>query len=200
MRDEVKQYKRSRIVEEASKLFYERGYDATSVEMLATELGVTKPFIYSYFENKRAILEAVHEAAAYRVLGHIRTAINAPGPPDERLQRFVELYVDENIKEQIASGIYLQEEKNLSAQAKDSVRAIEREFNNLLADLIDEGIESGQYSIQNAKLASLCVSGMVRWVHRWYKPDGPLRPEEIASTISDFALNLVGAKKKSRRR
>jgi len=200
MRDEVKQYKRSRIVEEASKLFYEHGYDATSVDMLAVELGVTKPFIYSYFENKRAILEAVHEAAAHRVLGHIKTAIHAPGPPDERLQRFVELYVNENIKEQIASGIYLQEEKNLSSQAKVAARKIEREFDKLLAGLIREGIESGVYSIQDAKMASLCISGMVRWVHRWYKPDGVLGADEIASTISEFALNMVGTKRKSRRK
>ncbi|MFT3803763.1 MAG: TetR/AcrR family transcriptional regulator [Burkholderiaceae bacterium] len=200
MRDEVKLYKRTRIVEEASKLFYERGYDATSVDMLAGELGVTKPFIYSYFDNKRAILEAVHEEAAHRVLGHIEQAAQAPGAPDARLRRFIELYVDENIKHQIASAIYLQEEKNLSPEIAETVRTIERKFNKILADMIQEGIDAGIYSIQDAKMASLCISGMVRWVHRWYDPDGRLPPAEIASTISEFALNMVGLKKRPRRK
>lgn len=199
MRDEVKLYKRTRIVEEASKLFYERGYDATSVDVLAGELGVTKPFIYSYFENKRAILEAVHEDAAHRVLGHIEAAIKSPGTPDRKLRRFIELYVDENIKHQIASGIYLQEEKNLSPEIANTVRKIERKFNRLLADLIQEGVDAGIYAVDDAKLASLCISGMVRWVHRWYKPSGRLREEEIASTMSELALNMVGFKRKSRR-
>lgn len=200
MRDEVKLYKRTRIVEEASKLFYERGYDATSVDVLAGELGVTKPFIYSYFENKRAILEAVHEEAAHRVLSHIETAVKTPGPPDEKLRRFIERYVDENIKHQIASSIYLQEEKNLSPKVANTVKAIERKFNRLLAELIQEGIDGGVYSIDDAKMASLCISGMVRWVHRWYDPKGRLGQEEIASRISELALNLVGFKKKGRRK
>ena len=168
--------------------------------MLAGELGVTKPFIYSYFDNKRAILEAVHEQAAHRVFGHIEKAMQSPGPPDERLQRFIEIYVDENIKHQIASGIYLQEEKNLSPEFADSIKLIERKFNKILADLIQEGIRSGIYLIQDAKLASLCISGMVRWVHRWYKPGGRLEPAEISATISEFALNLLGRKKKSRKK
>lgn len=200
MRDEVKLYKKTRIVEEASKLFYQHGYDGTSVDMLAGELGVTKPFIYSYFDNKRAILEAVHEEAAHRVLGHIEAAVQSPGFPDEKLRHFIELYVDENIKHQIASGIYLQEEKNVSSEFSESINKLERRFNKILAGMIQEGIDSGIYSIQDAKMASLCISGMVRWVHRWYKPEGRLRPGEIASTISEFALNMVGHKKKARRK
>lgn len=200
MRDEVRDYKRKRIVEEASKLFYQRGYEATSVETLAGELGVTKPFIYSYFENKRAILEAVYEEAAHRVLGHVEQAARSPGPPDAKLRHFIEIYVDENIKHQIASAIYLQEEKNLSPAIARSVGVVERRFNKILADMIQEGIDAEVYSIEDAKMASLCISGMVRWVHRWYKPQGRLPPAEIAATISAFALNMVGVKSKSRRK
>ena len=198
MRDEVKRFKRSRIVKAASKLFYERGYDATSVDMLAAEIGATKPFIYSYFENKRAIVEAVQEAAVRRVLGYIETAMRCEAPPDERLRRFIQLYVNENINEQAASGIYLQEEKNISPEVLERVRTIERAVNRHLANLVQEGIDSGLYSIRDAKMAALCIAGMIRWVHRWYGPDGRLGPDEIASVISELALNMVGRSEPSR--
>ena len=200
MRDEVKQYKRSRILEEASKLFYERGYDATSVDMLAGELGVTKPFIYSYFANKRAILEALHEDAARRVLTHIEAAVRADGPPDVRLKRFIELYVNENIKEQVSSGIYLKEEKNLSPGVLERVRAIEAAFNRNLSGLIQEGIDQELYTISDSRTAALCMIGMIRWVHRWYRQKGRLSPDEIASMIGEFAMNMVGMKTPSHAR
>src|SRR5260370_9123900 len=105
MREEIKEYKRSRIIEEASRLFYEQGFEATSVEMLASELGVTKPFIYSYFPNKRSILEAVYEQSASRLVGHIQQALKSDGSPEERLSPFIPVFVNETIKHQIAVGI-----------------------------------------------------------------------------------------------
>lgn len=42
-REEMQEFKRRRIIEEALRLFYERGYDGTSVDALAATIGVTKP-------------------------------------------------------------------------------------------------------------------------------------------------------------
>lgn len=192
MREEIKEYKRARIIEEASKLFYQHGYEATSLDMLAGALSVTKPFIYSYFDSKRSILEAMHEQAALRVFSYIEDAIAGEGSPADRLRAFIKAYVNENIKHQIASGIYLQEEKNLSEAMLERVREIERSFNRELTQLIEQGVAAKQFHTTDPKIASLCLSGMVRWVHRWYHPTGPLEPEQIAERIADLGLSMVG--------
>jgi len=189
---EVQEYKRSRIIEEALRLFYERGYDGTSVDALASEIGVTKPFIYSYFTNKRAILETVHEQSARRVHGYIAEAASGTAPPPARLAKFVRDFTIENIKHQIASGVYLQEEKNLSEDAQARIREIERSFNDLLAGLIQQGCDEGYFRVSHPKLAALSIAGMVRWVHRWYSPEGSMQPEALADAIAALSLNLVG--------
>ena len=56
MRDEILAYKRERILEEAVKLFYERGFTGTTLDDIAAELGVTKPFIYTHFRGKVELL------------------------------------------------------------------------------------------------------------------------------------------------
>ena len=53
MRDEVKGFKRDRILEAATQLFYERGFTGTTMQAVADRLQVTKPFIYSYFKDKK---------------------------------------------------------------------------------------------------------------------------------------------------
>ncbi|NCX99838.1 MAG: TetR family transcriptional regulator, partial [Planctomycetia bacterium] len=55
-------YKRARILAEASALFYEKGYESATLEMLADRLSATKPFLYTYFKGKSAILSAICEA------------------------------------------------------------------------------------------------------------------------------------------
>src|ERR1700689_2237635 len=59
MRDEILAYKRERILEEAVKLFYERGFTGTTLDDIAAELGVTKPFIYTHFRSKVELLAAL---------------------------------------------------------------------------------------------------------------------------------------------
>ena len=191
MREQIKAFKRSRIIETASKLFFERGYEATSVESLATELGVTKPFIYSYFQNKRAILEAVHQQAAERIVSYIDQATSAGHASDEALSEFIRLFVFENIRNQVASGVFLQEEKHLSDNTLNTVRSLEREVNKKLTALIQEGIDQGLFHITDARIASMGISGMVRWVHRWYQRGGRHAPETIAQQMADLGLNMV---------
>lgn len=53
------------------------------------------------------------------------------------------------------------------------------------------GINDKVFHIEDATLASLCISGMVRWVHRWYRVKGRYSADEIANQIAEFALNTV---------
>ena len=59
MREEILAYKRERIIEEAVKLFYARGFTGTTLDDIAAELGVTKPFIYTHFRSKVELLAAL---------------------------------------------------------------------------------------------------------------------------------------------
>jgi AcrR family transcriptional regulator len=50
---------RQQILATAQRLFAERGYDATSLQLIADEMDLTKAAVYYYFPAKRDILYAV---------------------------------------------------------------------------------------------------------------------------------------------
>jgi len=50
------------IVDAARKLFLERGYAVTTMEVIAQEAGVAVSTVYAIYKNKRAILRAIREA------------------------------------------------------------------------------------------------------------------------------------------
>ncbi len=52
-------FKREQILEVAERLFYERGFKATTLDAIAAELSVTNPFIYYHFRNKQDILHVL---------------------------------------------------------------------------------------------------------------------------------------------
>ena len=47
------------ILDAALKLFSVQGYEATSISQLAEAVGIRKASLYSHFENKQAILDAL---------------------------------------------------------------------------------------------------------------------------------------------
>lgn len=51
--------RRARVLEVATRLFAERGYEATSVNDVAAEAGVSIGALYKYFPDKPALLEGV---------------------------------------------------------------------------------------------------------------------------------------------
>src|SRR5205823_13465316 len=56
---------RGRLVATAAKLFAEKGYEATSIEDLLRELGMSRGALYHHFDSKEAVFEAVlHEIEA----------------------------------------------------------------------------------------------------------------------------------------
>lgn len=193
VKQHIKEYKRELILGAAAKLFYEKGFEKTTIDDIGAVLGVTKPFIYTYFENKYSILEQLFDQAYGDLhVDLVQVLNNRKGAAKDRLQRFVTLYVAKNIEYQKFSSIMLEEEKSLSPKKIADIKRKQRDFDTKLARLIEEGISSGEFRVSDSMIASLAISGMVRWTHRWYSPQGRLSVSELTTTMSDLALNLVG--------
>ena len=78
--------RREDFVRVAERLFYERGYEQTSVQEIIDELGFSKGGFYHHFESKLALLEAICDDRARRSfeLG-ARAVAECQGPASEKL-------------------------------------------------------------------------------------------------------------------
>jgi AcrR family transcriptional regulator len=58
---------RQQILETARRLFAELGYDATSLQMIADEMGLTKAAVYYHFRAKNELLDAIMQPGVQRL-------------------------------------------------------------------------------------------------------------------------------------
>ncbi len=192
MKEEVREFKRNRILTIATELFQERGFQGVSIDALAEKLNVTKPFIYTYFQNKHALLEEMYERAIVALLQGLEGVLKTPAVPEEQLARLVEHYVRQNVENRSLTAVFLNEERNLNPHALEKFRIAQRNFDQQLRALIQRGIDNGAFTVDDATVAAMSIDGMVRWVHRWYQPEGRLSIDELCAKMSAQALNLVG--------
>ncbi len=194
IRDEVAALKRERTIAAAVELFYERGYENTTLDSVAERLGVTKPFIYAHFSSKSELLAEICSrgiASALRAMEGVLALEETT--PTEKLAELGRRFVTAVLESQKHIAIFAREEKNLLPRDFERISAMRRDFDHKLSALLAEGAESGEFRVPDARLAALAIGGMVSWAYVWYRPNGRLALPDLAEEMSRMLLALVQA-------
>jgi AcrR family transcriptional regulator len=194
MREEILAYKRERILEEAVKLFYERGFNGTTLDDIAAELGVTKPFIYTHFRSKTELLAAICLPTIEMSLEVANKAVQAPGTATQRLHKLIVEFTKVILIRQPNIGVFFREEKSLEPTALAEIDALRKKFDRALSRLLQEGVASGEFDVEDPGLASLAIGGMISWAYQWYRPSGRLNVDELGERMAGLALGMAGAR------
>jgi AcrR family transcriptional regulator len=92
---QTQEQRNAEIIEIAARLFGSQGYDATSVQQIADEMGYSKAAVLYHFPSKDALLAAVLDQAALAVTEIVDDAATRSGDQGRRhaVERYVELAV-----------------------------------------------------------------------------------------------------------
>ena len=193
MREQVMAFKREQILLEAGELFYEHGYQRTTLDMVAQRLGVTKPFIYYHFKDKAAILSEISKRGISQGNEALRQSLDDSGPVGERLYQAIRAIVKTILHSQRYTAIFFREQKNFDAEIRAPLEKMHREFDTLLARLLEEGVAKREFSIADVRLCSLAIGGMLNWAYTWYRESGRLSADELCDGMAVLVLQMVGA-------
>ncbi len=83
---------RSRILDAARELFEKEGYEAVTMRRIADKVEYTATALYSHFENKEALLQALSDRDALALGERFRQLRKIPNPV-ERIRRMGEAYM-----------------------------------------------------------------------------------------------------------
>jgi AcrR family transcriptional regulator len=86
------EHTRQLVLDTARRLFTQHGYDATSLQMIADEMGVTKAAVYYYFKTKVEILYAISQVFFTQLSDLLELAAGKP-TRSARVRTLVEGYV-----------------------------------------------------------------------------------------------------------
>ena len=190
---EVVAYKRQRILEEGSRLFFTRGYEASTLDMLADRLHVTKPFLYSYYRNKGEILSAICETGIRETLEAMEAVRDTSASPRDMLAMMVAGSARVVIERQEYIVVYQREMKNLAREDARRILNLRRDFDHLIANVVEDGEHRGQFKVADPGLAAVWIGGLLTWIPNWYVPGGSRSADEVVDHVVDASMRLVGA-------
>lgn len=198
IRDEVAALKRERTIQAAVELFYERGYENTTLDAVAERLAVTKPFIYAHFTSKAELLAEICSRGIASALEAIGSVLDLPSSPTEKLALLSKRFVTAVLQSQKHIAIFGREEKNLAPADFQRISRMRHDFDAKLNRLLSQGIKSGEFDIPDARVAALAIGGMVSWAYVWYRADGRLALPKLADELAVLILAMAGVPREAR--
>lgn len=178
---------RDQILRAAADLFRERGYPASTVDLIATRLGMSKASLYTHFRAKEEMLAAISRETIEAFTRDLSLVLASRLPAEDKLRRVIRQHVQFVIANRSFLTVFFGEEANLPARFARALAAQKDRYDKGVERIVQEGIRSGVFRDVPARLVVFGLLGMMNWVHKWYNPAGRWGAEEISAAF----LSLV---------
>jgi AcrR family transcriptional regulator len=151
---------RGRIVGSALHAFGTRGYEQTSLDALAGELGIRKQTILYYFASKDVLLEAVVDKAGVEVIAVLEEGLARPGRGWDRVEAVIRSVFRLAARRPELLGL-MREVSRLGPPAATRLAGILGPFIDRATGFLEVGMAAGELREQDARLLLLATYSTV---------------------------------------
>jgi AcrR family transcriptional regulator len=170
------------VLESATRLFTEKGYEAASVRDLAAELEIRPSSLYHHFPGKQHILFAICMRMQTDFNAEVMPELIADRPPDEAIAAAVRRHVIFGHRRKGEVVVNIRERRSLPPEQLAQVNALRRDYRDRMAGVIEAGCEQGVFRVGEPKLAAMAIVDMINGLPHWFKP----RDEEDLVRVADL--------------
>jgi AcrR family transcriptional regulator len=180
--------KREAVVRAAAKEFNARGYHNTSLDDIASALGVTKPTVYYYVANKEQLLFECFREGLHRIREIVIATERSDRPARERLDTVVRGYA-EAVASEYGWCMVRAHEHDLGNELGRQINALKSEIDQGIRRLLREGVADGSIGPCDPKIAAFAMAGALNWIAHWYRENQPLTAAEVGDAFVTFFGN-----------
>jgi len=179
--------RRDEILETAAELFAARGFHGVSVADIGAACGISGPALYKHFASKDAVLAEMLVSISEQLLSVGRLRSNGAATPEAALAALIDWHVDFALRHRPLIVVQDRDWESLPDQAREQVRALQREYVDLWADRLRE--VHGELRLDSARAMAHAAFGLINSTpHSALLPDARMR--ELLTRMAGSALGI----------
>jgi len=148
MPQEHRDFRRQQILEAAWECFAEKGYQETTIRVIAERMNLSTGIIYSYFKGKDELLEAIHTCSMdnkKKVADKIRQKDTAREAINELFSQFFKSYSMKDLKKGVQADIRFWSEAVKRKNFRKLFISQYKYMQKIITQSVQEGIKSGEF-------------------------------------------------------
>lgn len=172
----------------ATHLFGDKGYRATTMRDIASEVGVLAGSLYAHIDSKESLLlEIVTDAfdPFTRLADYLEQSSE---PPDVRLRTAIEEHVRAVADSRERTLVVLHQWRYLTGAHYTRIVDMRRRYEDAFSATLEEGVASGIFGPLDVRIATFTILGVLNWVPEWFSSKGPQTVDEVAHGLADTLL------------
>jgi len=181
--------RRQEVIDVAARIFHEKGYEATSIQEIAEEVGILKGSLYYYIDTKEDLLFSVIKEAYDAALSVIEQLEQRDGDALELIEALLHGHAAVFAANFVQSSVFFREFRALSEERQKTIRAAGDVYIRFLVSQIRRGQRSGEIKSEvNPRLSAIGIIGMMNSMAFWYRPDGRASAAQIGREFSRLVI------------
>lgn len=139
----TREFDEEKVLEAAMQLFWEKGYEATSLSDLTARMGIQRPSIYSTFGDKKELFEAALRRYTTSRAANIRARLQSHVSVKQAFATFFEEVIQAEYMKDLSNGCFCINTMVELAPHDERFEILTREHQLYLAVIFQETIERG---------------------------------------------------------
>lgn len=164
---------------------------------LAEALGMNRGSLYHYIESKDELLWTVLTRSFDLLEARVGPILEGDQAPLERLRAAITEHLRVAADHADELSLIQIELRSLSAQRREAMVARRDSYEGLWRRTLEDAVEDGSLRPVDVRLAGIEILSVCNWFTQWFRPDGGLTADEVATTFCD--LLLTGLRRGGRR-
>jgi AcrR family transcriptional regulator len=188
------QARRADILRTAAELFFQQGFERTTVRDIADRLGIQTGTVFYHFASKQALLEAVMHHGLDRALERVRRARTAGPDPLTRLRALFRAHLEALLdpETRYPLKVLLFEARSLDAAARAAIDRRLEDYEAVYKQALAAAQAAGVITEEPGSVRSF-VFGALNWTLSWYEPGRGLDGRALVDRFVHLALKAAGA-------
>jgi len=178
-----------RVLTSAARLFAEDGFAATSVRAVAERARLTKAGLYYHIKEKEDLLFRICERSIADILEGARAACAREADPAARLSAIIRNHADFFFRHPHNLTVLNRDMGALTGQQRAAMRALERDYLDLVRGVFREGQRSGAFRKLDPSVCAFTLLSALNTLDRWYRAAGPVKPAALVTEIETLLMH-----------
>jgi AcrR family transcriptional regulator len=191
--------RKSRILDNAETIFWQKGYQSTTIKDIAGACGCRPANIHNYFESKEDNLYGVisdimsQATALVKPLGEDETT-----SPTELLRQLIAKHFGflSGMKQSIVvitdTGL-----KDLTPAHRQAIIELREVYDNALLKILKRGKATGEFGDIDERVVGYLIPSLIVRSNVWFSPKGRLSVEEVSDIVFQFVYHGIKSRNES---
>jgi len=183
--------RKQQILNAGAKLFHKNGFKGTTLQAIASEIGMEGPSLYNHIKSKNEILSILLLSNAQEFCDRMQEIKTSSENTLQKLERVISLHIELTLKNPDAMALMLNEWVHLAKTDQEKYVTLRDRYDDDFQEILVQSIEEGVVINREINLLRFMMLSSLRSLYAWCAKYKSFNRVELEVSVKAIILHGI---------